>query len=278
MTYQAKPVPQALTIAGSDSGGGAGIQADLKTFQERRVFGTSVIVAVTAQNTLGVQAIHKVPVDIVNAQLNSIFNDFSIAALKTGMLPDTEIMCAVAAELRKHPEVPVVVDPVMIAKGGASLMENEATATLIREILPLATVLTPNVPEAEAITGMTIKNADDLLAAAKKVQAMGTKNVVIKGGHRLETTDAEDILLTNEGEIVRLSAERIDTARTHGTGCTYSACITAELAKGKSVKEAVTTAKAFIAAAISDGILVGHGHGPTNHWAYRSVEAKRGQA
>ena len=119
---------------------------------------------------------------------------------------------------------------------------------------------------------MTIKNLDDLLAAAKKIQAMGVKNVVIKGGHRLETDNAEDILITEDGEVVSLSAERVDTARTHGTGCTYSACITAELAKGKSVKEAVTTAKGFIAAAISDGILVGHGHGPTNHWAYRKVE------
>ena len=151
-------------------------------------------------------------------------------------------------------------------------MENEAAATLIKEILPLATVLTPNVPEAEVITGMTIKTLDDLLAAAKKIQAMGVKNVVIKGGHRLENTDAEDILITEDGEVVSLSAERVDTERTHGTGCTYSACITAELAKGKSVKEAVTTAKAYIAAAISDGILVGHGHGPTNHWAYRKVE------
>lgn len=274
MTYQAKPVSQALTIAGSDSGGGAGIQADLKTFQERGVFGTSVIVAVTAQNTLGVQGIHKVPVEFVNEQLHSIFSDFSIGALKTGMLPDAEIMRAVAAELRKHPEIPVVVDPVMIAKGGAALMEDEATATLVREILPLATVLTPNLPEAEAICNMTIESADDLLVAAKKIQAMGVKNVCIKGGHRLETHDAEDVLLCENGEVVRLSAKRIDTVRTHGTGCTYSACITAELAKGRSVKEAVTTAKAFITAAIADGILVGHGHGPTNHWAYRSVEEK----
>lgn len=276
MTYQAKPVPQALTIAGSDSGGGAGIQADLKTFQERRVFGASVIVAVTAQNTQGVQGIHKVPVDFVKEQMHSVFSDLEIGALKTGMLPDAEIMRAVAAELRQHPEIPVVVDPVMIAKGGAALMENEAAATLVREILPLATVLTPNLPEAEVICGMTIASADDLLTAARKIQAMGAKNVVIKGGHRLETADAEDILLTEDGEVVRLNAERIDTERTHGTGCTYSACITAELAKGRSVKEAVTTAKAFIAAAITDGILVGHGHGPTNHWAYRKIEMKEG--
>ena len=273
MTYQAKPVPQALTIAGSDSGGGAGIQADLKTFQERRVFGASVIVAVTAQNTLGVHGIHKVPVEMVNAQLDAVFSDLSIGALKTGMLPDAEIMRAVASALRQHPDIPVVVDPVMIAKGGAALMEDEASATLVREILPLATVLTPNLPEAEVICGMTIHNADDLLAAARKIQNMGVRNVVIKGGHRLETPDAEDILLTAEGEVVRLSAERIDTVRTHGTGCTYSACITAELAKGKSVADAVRTAKAFIAAAIADGILVGNGHGPTNHWAYRAVEA-----
>lgn len=272
MSYEAKPVAQALTIAGSDSGGGAGIQADLKTFQERMVFGTSVIVAITSQNTLGVHDIHKVPVPNVNSQLKAVFDDFDIKALKTGMLPDIDIMHAVACELRKHTDIPIVVDPVMVAKGGASLMENEAAATLIKEILPLATVLTPNVPEAEVITGMTIKTLDDLLAAAKKIQAMGVKNVVIKGGHRLETTDAEDILITEDGEVVSLSAERVDTERTHGTGCTYSACITAELAKGKSVKEAVTTAKAYIAAAISDGILVGHGHGPTNHWAYRKVE------
>ena len=272
MTYQPKPVPQALTIAGSDSGGGAGIQADLKTFQERMVFGTSAIVAVTAQNTRGVQAIHKVPINIIKEEMHSIFSDFEINALKTGMLPDSDTMIAVAEELRQHPDIPVVVDPVMIAKGGASLMENEAASTLIKEILPLATVLTPNVPEAEVITGMEIKTVDDLIAAAKKLQAMGAKNIVIKGGHRLETSDAEDVLLTEDGEVVALSAERIDTVRTHGTGCTYSACITAELAKGHTVKEAVTTAKNYIAAAISDGILVGHGHGPTNHWAYRKVE------
>ncbi len=272
MTYQPIPVPQALTIAGSDSGGGAGIQADLKTFQERHVFGTSVIVAITAQNTLGVHDIHKVPLENIAAQLDAIFSDFSIGALKTGMLPDADIMRLVAATLRKHPDIPIVVDPVMIAKGGTALMEDEASATLVKEILPLATVLTPNVPEAETICGMTIHTSDDLLTAARKIQDMGVKNVVIKGGHRLDTKKAEDLLLTENGETVHLSAERIDTERTHGTGCTYSACITAELAKGKSVKDAVTTAKAFIAAAIADGILVGHGHGPTNHWAYRKVE------
>lgn len=272
MGYQTKAMPQALTIAGSDSGGGAGIQADLKTFQERFVFGTSVIVAITAQNTQGVHGIHKVPVAMIEAQLEAIFNDFNIRALKTGMLPDVETMCAVAGYLSKHADIPVVVDPVMIAKGGASLMENEAAQTLIEKILPLATVLTPNVPEAEVITGISIKNLEDLLEAAKKIQSMGVKNVVIKGGHRLETDNAEDILITEDGEVYHFASERIDTIRTHGTGCTYSACITAELAKGATVKEAVQTAKAFISAAIADGIDVGHGHGPTNHWAYRQTE------
>lgn len=275
MSYQTKSVPQALTIAGSDSGGGAGIQADLKTFQERLVFGTSVIVAITAQNTQGVHGIHKIPVPMIEAQLEAVFSDFDIHALKTGMLPDIDTMHAVADFLKKHADIPVVVDPVMIAKGGASLMENEAAQTLIDRILPLATVLTPNVPEAEVITGITIKNLDDLLEAAKKIQSMGVKNVVIKGGHRLETENAEDILITEDGEVFHFASERIDTVRTHGTGCTYSACITAELAKGASVKEAVQTAKAFIAAAIKDGIEVGHGHGPTNHWAYRQVEGEK---
>ena len=275
MAYTAKPVPQALTIAGSDSGGGAGIQADLKTFQERGVFGASVIVAVTAQNTLGVQGIHKVPVDMVQMQMESVFSDLDIKALKTGMLPDTAIMCAVARELRKHPDIPVVVDPVMVAKGGAHLMENEAAATLMREILPLATVATPNLPEAEVIAQMEIKTPDDLLTAARKIRALGVKNVVIKGGHRLATQDVEDVLLAEDGSVHKFSAERIDTVRTHGTGCTYSSCITAELAKGADVPHAVATAKAFIAAAISDGILVSHGHGPTNHWAYRAVEGAR---
>lgn len=275
MAYTAKPVPQALTVAGSDSGGGAGIQADLKTFQERRVFGASVIVAVTAQNTLGVQGIHKIPVEMVHRQLQSVFDDLDIGALKTGMLPDTAIMCAVAEELRKHPNIPVVVDPVMIAKGGAALMENEAAATLIREILPLAAVATPNLPEAEVIAQMHIDTPDDLIDAAKKIQALGVQNVVIKGGHRLATEDVEDVLLSADGTIHTFSSERVETARTHGTGCTYSACITAELAKGASVAEAVSTAKDFIAHAIADGILVGHGHGPTNHWAYRAVEGTR---
>lgn len=263
-----KAVPQALTIAGSDCSGGAGIQADLKTMQMRGVYGASVIVALTAQNTTGVQNVWRTPDEMIADQLDSVFSDLDIKAMKTGMLPDPRCM-EIVAEKVKAQNIPLIVDPVMIAKGGAALMEAEGTQGIIRHILPLAYIVTPNIPEAEVITQMSLKTEEDLITSAKKIQAMGAKNIIIKGGHRLQTEQATDLLYTEDGEIHWFKGERFDTPRTHGTGCTFSACLAAEIAKGKSVYEATATAKAFISAAIQNGILVGHGHGPVNHWAYQ---------
>jgi len=260
---------QVLTIAGSDSGGGAGIQADIKTFQERGVFGTSVITAVTAQNTLGVQGIYRVPLEGVQKQLDSIFSDFTIHAIKTGMLVSEAYMELVADELEKYSGTLLVIDPVMVAKGGALLMEKQALEIMKLRMVPLATVLTPNIPEAEELSGMTIQTKEDMKKAAKVLQKFGSKNVVIKGGHTENDKWATDYLLMEDGKERWYKSPRIATKDTHGTGCTFSACITAELAKGKSVEKAVEIAKVFIQAAISHPIEVGHGHGPTNHWAYR---------
>lgn len=262
-------VPQVLTIAGSDSGGGAGIQADLKTFQERDVFGMSVITAITAQNTNGVQGVHPVPIDMVKEQWHSIFSDFTVSAMKTGMLVNGDYMKSIAEVYRGHESIPLVIDPVMIAKGGHSLMEEEAVTVMKEVLAPLAAVITPNIPEAEALTGMDIRTREDMSEAAARLQKVGSKNVVIKGGHALDKENADDLLLLENGEEVWLTSPRFDTKETHGTGCTFAACIAAELGKGHSVEEAVRTAKDFVQAAILNELHIGHGHGPTNHWAFR---------
>lgn len=258
--------PQVLTIAGSDSGGGAGIQADLKTFQEIGVFGTSVVTAVTAQNTCGVHGIEPISPELVMQQLDAIGSDFSIAACKTGMLFDATRIETVAAGLKHHAFGQLVVDPVMVAKGGASLLQGTAVDALKTSLLPLATVITPNVPEAEVLTGMTIRSFNDRLEATRRMLAYGVRAVILKGGH-LEGESAEDLIVT-ESETFILSAPRIQTSDTHGTGCTFSAALTAELAKGCSILEATVTAKQFIQRAITHGLEIGAGHGPTNHWAY----------
>lgn len=264
--------PQALTIAGSDSGGGAGIQADLKTFQERLVFGTSAITAVTSQNTQGVQASYTLPKDVLISQLTSIFADFDIRAVKTGMLADTETMQAVVQFAQQQSLPQLVIDPVMIAKGGASLLAANSIQTLKEQLVPLATVLTPNLPEAEVLVDEKLPTQSAIQKAAQKLQALGAKNVVIKGGHRLDTEVAEDFVLLENGKSFWLSSVKTETVRTHGTGCTFSACIAAELAKQADVEAAIRTAKAFITASIEQSIEVGHGHGPVNHWAYRKEE------
>lgn len=258
--------PQVLTIAGSDSGGGAGIQADLKTFQELEVFGTSVLTAVTAQNTRGVHGVEAVSPELITQQLDAIGSDFSIAACKTGMLFDAARIEAVATGVKRHVFNRLVVDPVMIAKGGAPLLQDTAVDALKTFLLPLATVVTPNVPEAEVLTGLTIRSFNDRLEAARRMLAYGVRAVILKGGH-LEGETAEDLIMT-ESEVFLLSAPRIQTSDTHGTGCTFSAALTAELAKGRSIMEAAVTAKRFIQSAITHGLEIGAGHGPTNHWAY----------
>ncbi|WHX98117.1 bifunctional hydroxymethylpyrimidine kinase/phosphomethylpyrimidine kinase [Neobacillus sp. DY30] len=259
---------KALTIAGSDSGGGAGIQADLKTFQELEVFGMSALTAVTAQNTLGVQAVYPMTPEAVSKQIESIGEDMGTDAVKTGMLFNAEIIKAVSEKIDYYHWQNLVVDPVMIAKGGASLLQSEAISALKQYLLPLAMVITPNIPEAEVLTGISIRTKEDKQEAAKRLFDLGVKNVVVKGGHDEDTDVSVDFLYDGK-DFSTFTSKRIPTKNTHGTGCTFSAAVTAELAKGASVYEAVTKAKHFIQAAIEDQLLIGQGHGPTNHWAYQ---------
>ncbi|MFP7300377.1 bifunctional hydroxymethylpyrimidine kinase/phosphomethylpyrimidine kinase [Neobacillus niacini] len=260
---------KALSIAGSDSGGGAGIQADLKTFQELEVFGMSALTAVTAQNTLGVQAVFPMTAEAVSKQMQSIGEDIGADALKTGMLFNAEIIQAVSEQIKHYKWENVVVDPVMIAKGGASLLQIEAISAMKQYLLPLAMVITPNIPEAEVLTGMTIRSDEDKREAAKRLFALGVKNIVVKGGHDEDQNESVDLLYDGNA-FTTFSSRRVQTKNTHGTGCTFSAAITAELAKGLPVNEAVSRAKNFIQAAIEEQLQIGQGHGPTNHWAYRN--------
>jgi hydroxymethylpyrimidine/phosphomethylpyrimidine kinase len=261
-------VKKVLTIAGSDSGGGAGIQADLKTFQELEVFGMSALTAVTAQNTLGVQAVFPLTAEAVSKQIESIGEDIGTDALKTGMLFNAEIIKAVSEKIQYYNWKNVVVDPVMIAKGGASLLQIEAISAMKQYLLPLAMVITPNIPEAEVLTGIQIRTDEGKREAAKLLYDLGVKNVVIKGGHDENQNESID-LLYDGNEFTTFTSKRVQTKNTHGTGCTFSAAVTAELAKGLPVNEAVSKAKNFIQAAIEDQLQIGQGHGPTNHWAYR---------
>ncbi|NOU98019.1 bifunctional hydroxymethylpyrimidine kinase/phosphomethylpyrimidine kinase [Paenibacillus sp. LMG 31456] len=257
---------KALTIAGSDSGGGAGIQADLKTFQMLEVYGMSAITAVTSQNTLGVNGIYDIPLEGIEGQINSVVSDIGVDAVKTGMLSQPAVIELVAAQVIKHKITKLVVDPVMIAKGGASLLAEHAQDTLRSKLLPLASLVTPNIPEAEVITGMRITSLHDMKEAALRiVQQYGAGAAVVKGGH--STGEPTDVLYDGE-QFHLLTATRYETRHTHGTGCTFSAAITAELAKGSSLFEAVQTAKRFITLAIRYELGIGGGHGPTNHWAY----------
>lgn len=262
--------PVVMTIAGSDSGGGAGIQADLKTFMSLETFGTSALTAVTVQNTLGVHGIQPMDLEIISGQINHVANDFQIQAVKTGMLHDSQVIQTVAEAIKQNNlQSRLVIDPVMIAKGGASLLLEEAQNTLRTQLLPLGKVITPNIPEAEVLSGIAITNDQERQQAAEKLLAFGVEAVVIKGGHRYSKDNlAEDYFLNQQGKTFTLASPRIETPHTHGTGCTFSAAITAFLAKGLSVEEAVYHAKAYIHAAISHTLGIGHGHGPTNHWAY----------
>lgn len=257
-----------MTIAGTDSGGGAGIQADLKTFQELKVFGTSAITALTAQNTLGVQGIFPISPDFVLQQLTSVFSDFDVKAVKTGMLFSAEIIEVIAHFLQQK-DVQLVIDPVMIAKGGESLLQKEAVEALKSKLIPLATVLTPNIPEAEVISGIKIENEDQMANAAHKILQYGVQCVVMKGGHLHDPYSATDKVYLADGTTFSMKSERIQTKHTHGTGCTFSAALTSFLAKGYSLKNAMIEAKKFVQLAIENPLNIGHGHGPTNHFAYQ---------
>ncbi len=257
-------IPSVLTIAGSDSGGGAGIQADLKTYTALGVFGMSAITALTAQNTTGVYGIFEASPEFVKKQIDAIFEDLPVDVVKTGMLSNAEIIRTVAETLKKWRVEKIVIDPVMRAKGGDPLLAAEATETLIKEFIPMAYILTPNVPEAEVLSGMEIKNIDDMITAGKKIQGLGAKNVLMKGGHLDTGKEAIDILLTQEG-IFEYRAERFKTPNTHGTGCTYASAIAAYLARSFDIVEAVKEAKVFVTGGVKYGLEHGKGHGPVNH-------------
>lgn len=264
--------PQVLTIAGSDCGGGAGIQADLKTFQMRQVYGLSVVVATTAQNTLGVQDVFVLPEQHVRAQIQSVAQDFDVRAVKLGMLAHAHMIECVAEELEKVDFGWVVLDPVMVAKGGASLLADNALDALKRYLLPKADVMTPNLPEAERLTNTEIRTKKDVLRAAQILHDYGTKTVVIKGGHADDSQSAVCVDYVFDGtQLHAFSSPRVMTSNTHGTGCTFSACIAAELAKGKEIMAAIELAKHLITQAIAHPIGIGQGNGPVNHWQFQAA-------
>ncbi|MEM4636865.1 MAG: bifunctional hydroxymethylpyrimidine kinase/phosphomethylpyrimidine kinase, partial [Nitrososphaerota archaeon] len=256
-----KKIPRALTIAGSDSGGGAGIQADLKTFAALGVHGMSAITSITAQNTRTVTMIHDVPVEMVREQIRVVVEDIGVDAVKTGMLHTAEIISTVVEELEKI-DTPIVVDPVMIAKSGARLLREEAMKTLIEKLIPIATIVTPNAREAEALSGIKIENLEDQKKAARLIADLGPRSVVVKGGH-INSSIVSDVLYY-DGEFRVYSGERVETRNTHGTGCTFASAIAAQLAKGYDIPNAVKTAKRFVTDAIKYGLPIGGGHGPVN--------------
>jgi hydroxymethylpyrimidine/phosphomethylpyrimidine kinase len=251
----------ALTIAGSDSGGGAGIQADLKTFAALGVHGTSALTAVTAQNTTGVSGILELPTTLIRQQIDAVVDDIGVQAAKTGMLSSAEIIAVVAETIRRHGIHKLVVDPVMVAKGGAKLLRDDAVEALRRLLVPLAAVLTPNLPEASVLLGRAVATLDERRAAARELVAMGARAAVVKGGH--SGGDVTDVFFDGSS-LVELEGERIATANTHGSGCTFSAAIAAFLALDAEPVEAVREAKAFVTGAIADSIEIGRGHGPVN--------------
>ncbi len=264
-----------LTIAGSDSGGGAGIQADLKAFAARGVYGMSAITALTAQNTVGVQGVFEVPPEFVAQQIDAVMTDIGADAWKTGMLSNAAIIQVVAEKAREYGVERLVVDPVMVAKSGDPLLRPEARDALINALLPLALVVTPNHHEAQVLTGMTIRTRADAREAARAIHALGPRWVVVKGGHLPEAEDlgvAVDVVYDGE-RFYELWVPRVETKNTHGTGCTFASAIAAELAKGRSPLEAIRTAKAYLFLALREAanLSLGRGHGPLNHFLGREV-------
>jgi hydroxymethylpyrimidine/phosphomethylpyrimidine kinase len=262
------PTPIALTIAGSDSSGGAGIQADLKTFSALGVYGASAIVALTAQNTTGVTAIHDAPPDFITAQIDAVMEDLVVGAVKIGMVSRAESIAAIADALIRHKATNVVIDPVMVASSGARLLSEDAVAALKERLLPLALVLTPNLPEAAVLLGEeTARDEAEMEAQARALKALGARAVLVKGGHAAGR-ESVDVLVAPDGAVTRLAAPRHDTRNTHGTGCTLSSAIAAGLAKGVALDQAIAEAKTYVAEAIvaADRLGVGHGHGPVHHF------------
>jgi hydroxymethylpyrimidine/phosphomethylpyrimidine kinase len=263
---QPASIPRALTIAGSDSGGGAGIQADLKTFSAFRVYGASVLTAVTAQNSIGVHGVANLAPEFVARQLDAVLGDIGADAAKTGMLSTAAIIRVVADRLRAHRVERLVVDPVMLAKSGDPLLEPDARQALVEAILPLALVVTPNLPEAAALADLPVGDLEQMEAAARRIHALGPAWVLVKGGHL--KGDPIDLLFDGR-TVTRLTAERVPTPHTHGTGCTYSAAIAAGLARGAAVPEAVAEAKRYVTAAIRAGFALGRGVGSLRHFIER---------
>ncbi len=260
-------IPIALTIAGSDSGGGAGIQADLKAFSANKVFGASVITALTAQNTLGVTGVHDVPPEFVTAQLDAVFSDLDVKAVKIGMLSQVPVIEAVASGLKKHQVTNIVFDPVMVATSGDLLLANDAVDAVKSILMPLADVITPNLFEAAEMTGKPVaQSLDEMRAQGNQLIDAGAKAVLIKGGHG-STGDCVDLLVQSDG-VKEFKAPRIDTNNTHGTGCSLSSAIAAQLAHGKTLEQAVSEAKDWLTGAISaaDDLNVGKGSGPVQHF------------
>lgn len=260
--------PIAVTIAGSDSGGGAGIQADLKTFSALGVYGASVIAALTAQNTLGVTGIHDVPAAFITAQIDAVFSDLDVGAVKIGMLSRPETITAVAEGLSRWHQQAVVLDPVMVAASGDRLLSEDAVSTLRDKLLPLAAIVTPNLPEAAVLLDTTVADSEEaMLAQAEALLKFGPRAVLIKGGHA-RGEESVDLLVDAEGTVTRLPAPRIATRNTHGTGCTLSSAIAAGLARGLNEADAVRAAKDYVSRAIaaSDALTIGKGHGPVHHF------------
>ena len=260
--------PKAMTLAGSDSGGGAGVQADLKTFAALGVYGASTLTAITAQNTVAVTAVHEIPTDIITAQIDAVLTDIGADAVKTGMLSSSDIIECVSEALAVHGVQRLVVDPVMIAKSGAALLREDAIGSLRTRLIPMAMVVTPNIPEAEALTETTIVSDADVRRAAEAIVGMGARSVVVKGGHR--EGPATD-LFYDGSEFREFTAPRFDTVNTHGTGCTFASAVAAGLARGMVVTDAVSLAKDYVTEGIRHSFSIGKGHGPLNHF-YRFWE------
>jgi len=254
----------ALTIAGSDSGGGAGIQADLKTFHQFGVFGTSAIVAITAQNTVGVHGVHAIPVEMVRAQIDAVADDLPPHAIKTGMLATVELVEAVAGAIKLHRFPNYVLDPVMVATSGDPLLDEDAQQTVREHLVPLSTLVTPNLDEASILVENEIDTIDRMIAAGKILVGMGAEAALVKGGH-LDEEKIEDVLVTSD-LVTTIPHHKVDTTSTHGTGCTLSAAITAGLAQGRSMEEAVRDGLDFVQRAIARAPGLGSGHGPLNHF------------
>ncbi len=274
MEMNSAPPPRALTIAGSDSGGGAGIQADLKTFAALGVFGTSAVTAITAQNTLGVTAVAEVPIEVIADQIDAVVSDIGVDAVKTGMLSSAEIVECVAAAVEGLELSPLVVDPVMVAATGAQLLRDDAVESVKERLVPLATVVTPNIPEAEVLTGIEIETVEDMELAGGELVAAGADAAVVKGGHLEDGSGrVTDVLVSRDGA-QRFTSLRIYTTSNHGTGCTFASAIAAHLAHGLDLESAVDSAQRYVWNAMANATPIGAGRGPLNHMYAHAYEPK----